>query len=219
MRVKIVTFYDDAMCAVGDVTRDINEQYATGHGYSFVCYRTRPDPNLNPSWNKLKVVQQEMGDYDWIFWLDADAVFVNKTRSLDDLFASTKKPMLVSSDTNGVCCGIFALRNCAWSVQLLTTWLFLGEMPLYSHRRFHSESRWEQDTFKALLSDFISVYSNVGVIPEDVIQNPDSAFCPDALIMHYWYSGLGRHADPILLALQALRENGGQYSPACRPPK
>lgn len=219
MRIKIAMLYDKAMSAVGDVTSDINERYAQGHSYDFVCYRSLPDPNIAPSWNKLRVLQQEMSSCDWIVWIDADAVFVNNQQSLQPLFDSSKRPMLVSSDADGVCCGIFALKNCAWSFQLLASWLFLGEMPMLAHRRFGCVQRWEQHTFKAMLGDYTNVYSNVGVIPEDIIQNPDSTFCPDALVMHYWYSGLDSKPDLILRSLQALRENGGQYTPACRPPK
>jgi len=219
MRIKIVTLYDDAMSAIGDVTCELNRHYAQSHGYDFVCYRSLPDPNLNPSWNKLRVIQQEIANCDWIFWIDADAVFVNRQRTLVDLFQSTVKPMLISSDSCGVCCGVFALKNCAWSVQLLATWLFLGEMSLASHQRFSSNQLWEQHTFKAILGDFNVIHENVDIVSDAVIQNPDSTFCPDALVTHYWYSGMGRRPVPIVAALQALRENGGQYTPACRPPK
>lgn len=220
MRVKIVTFYDEAMRAVGDATSAINRQYAEAHDYDFICHRIKLNTNLHASWNKLSMILGALNDCDWTFWIDADAVFVNNSKSLHDLLNNAQKPMLISAGPglpgiSEVCCGVFAIKACLWSVQFLISWLFLGNITARARERLDPIDRWEQDTFKIMLEDFSSIRDNVDIIPESIVQNPHSPFCPEALIMHYWYSGRGQYSEQILTPLNTLA-NLKRYTPECR---
>jgi hypothetical protein len=217
MRIKAVTLYDDNIKQFGDVVSSINKRYADANGYEFCVYRHKLMPKMHASWSKLRAMQQELDGCDWAFWVDADILFVNKATKLSELCERTSKSMLISSDSNGVCCGFFGLRNCAWSVNLLSAMIFLGEMYPRAYARLDPINRWEQNTFKSLLADYASVADGTDILSDAVVQNPDASFNPNALAFHYWYSGMSRPLDQMLDWLKAFEGAGDVYTPACRP--
>lgn len=187
--IKIVMMYDER-APHGAKTEAVNRANAIEQGYQFVCYRHMPHPDLNPFWNKFHVIEHELHDCDWLWWIDADAFFVRQSP-----LPGLERDIAFTTDWNGINSGVMAVRNCAWVQRLLQTWMFLG--PVRSDRIavFDDRQKEDQTTFKALSYLFKSVEQHVYQVPETIIQNPLSAFCASAIMLHTWAGWTGTKAN------------------------
>lgn len=71
-----------------EVTTEVNRKYAERHGYSFKCIKYRDDDLLDgfwATWLKIDVILKHLSSYDYICWIDADAIFFTE-EPLDFLF-------------------------------------------------------------------------------------------------------------------------------------
>jgi hypothetical protein len=183
MKIAVVMLYDDGRKDYGDYTSAKAEAYCNALGYTLIRYRSLLNPSLAPSWNKLLAVQQELHKYDWIFWMDADALILNHNTRLESFIEANtpEKEIIFSSEALGLCAGVFLVRNTPWATEFIRTVLFLGEEPAI-------HNLYEQTTIRSLYKLFPSVSSKIGFIAESAIQNHRSVFSPDAFMMHFWAS-------------------------------
>lgn len=183
MTFAIVMLYDHNRCDFGDLTSKVARQYCGAHGYRFKCYREILDTTRSPHWSKLVAMEQELGGADeWLLWLDADALIVQPRIRLQDIvssFANSNTDLIFSTDRNGLCSGVFFLRNTAWARSFLRAAYLMGEEPGCGHLH-------EQKTIETLWRSFPDIRAKIEFIPDNVIQNPESMFSPTAFIMHYW---------------------------------
>ena len=181
MKIGIVQLYDDRRQGYGNLTGGVAAAYCEAHGYTYVRYREMLDQSLIPTWNKLLAVKRELENFDWLLWLDADALIVNPHQRIEDVIAPYEagKEMLFSSDDMGLCAGVFFAKNTPWVPGFLDTVLLLGELPDCGHLH-------EQKTIRTLFNQYPKVQEKVGLIPDSIIHFPYSTFNPNAFIMHYW---------------------------------
>jgi len=208
-KFKVVMLYDDNRKNVADVSVPNIEAYCTKHGYELVKHTKLIDPALNGSWNKLKAVRQALEGADWVLWMDSDALVVDHDRTLASFVSEHCKatPFGVSTDYNGLCMGVFVIRSCPWSLQLLDTLLYLGEGHAAKMLVYDSHNRWEQNTVKCLNNYFPTVTAGLSFIPESEIQNPKSKFSSAAFIMHFW-AGSGGNPELAALKMQSTVRSG-----------
>jgi lipopolysaccharide biosynthesis glycosyltransferase len=83
--ICVVTAYDDAFTEVGDYTIPIKLAYCMKHKYDFRVYREGFDTSRHPSWSKILFIRETLKEYDWVFWIDADAVFTNHNIKVMDM--------------------------------------------------------------------------------------------------------------------------------------
>ncbi len=173
--------YDEGRREYGDFTSTLAREYCAKFGYTLFRHRELLDKSLAPSWNKLLAVQQHINDFDWVLWLDADAMILQQDTTLESIIAehSNAKDIIFSVDGSGLCAGIFLIKNTPWAKDFLKTILFLGEEPDCSFL-------YEQKTIHSLYNLYPSIKERVGIIPEALIQNHKSVFSPTAFIMHFW---------------------------------
>ena len=116
-----------------EVSSKINKQYADINGYDFKCivYDTKYN-NYWPTWIKVKAILECIHNYDYVFWIDADAIFMNNI-SLDFLMgkdiALTKG--LPTSDIDKTLTmtttGFMLIKNNEFSINLLNNLLDQAE--------------------------------------------------------------------------------------------
>ncbi|PWZ44890.1 putative glycosyltransferase 3 [Zea mays] len=111
--------------------------YCRLHGIDVVHNMAHLDPELTGYWSKLPLVRRLMlahPEVEWIWWVDSDAIFTDMAFELplsrydgrnlvihgypDLLF---EKRSWISLNA-----GIFLLRNCQWSLDLLDAWVPMG---------------------------------------------------------------------------------------------
>jgi hypothetical protein len=110
-----------------------NRRYAHKHGYEYLNISNISD--LPPQWMKvnlaLLVMRSGMGDGGLVVWLDSDAVIVDKSRRVEDVFSSLagSEGVFLASGASGLFgrgnadCGVFIVRACDAGRALLEDWM------------------------------------------------------------------------------------------------
>lgn len=141
--VAIVTssyiYPDDCMLPSARLSAENKRKYALKHGYSFVARSTEFAQQLirgdrKPVWGKLDVIEKVLPKYDWIFWLDMDAVIMNQNTTIESLltkfeneYEGGKKAFdeeidFIVAKPHGdpmINAGVFLFRNTPWSMNYL----------------------------------------------------------------------------------------------------
>lgn len=132
--IAVVTssyIYDYCMEPSGTRASLNKRSYADKHGYAFVArsrefaqQAMRPDQRRTV-WGKIDVIQKVLPKYDWVFWLDMDAVVMNSKQTIEGLLQrleindSTHFIIVRPGTDKMINAGVFLIRNSPWSFQFL----------------------------------------------------------------------------------------------------
>jgi len=149
-RICITTYYDSAFAPIGELCYQSIKRYADLHGMDVLLMDNvlsdRPAP-----WKKILVIKELFArGYEFVFWIDADAIFVDFTRSIESVIEAGKNLYLVKHkiDTNDVPnSGVFLIRNTVWSHAFLDA---IWEKREYIHHKW-----WEN----AAIIDILGYHS------------------------------------------------------------
>ncbi|KAG2187496.1 hypothetical protein INT44_005185 [Umbelopsis vinacea] len=141
--VAVVTssyiYPDDCMLPSARLAAKNKRQYALNHGYSFVARSTEfaqqaVRGDRKAVWGKIDVIEKVLPKYDWIFWLDMDAVIMNQNTTIESLLAKfesnyqggkaafDKNIDFIVAKPHGdpmINAGVFLFRNTPWSMKFL----------------------------------------------------------------------------------------------------
>ena len=121
------------ICVLSFATKDIafyaerifknNKAYAEKHGYDWKEYWSVKDESRPPAWSKIKYIEETLSQgYDWVFWIDADAVIMNHSidfaKFLDDNY-----DFILCKDAFSWNTGAWFIKNTPEALDLLKqTW-------------------------------------------------------------------------------------------------
>ena len=149
--------------------------YATRHGYAFRLYN-KIDIERPTSWSKVLALKSTMksGHFDWLLWLDSDALITNFETSLDEFLP--KGPdidMVVSRDCMNFNMGVFLLR-CSQSGLHLLEDIYSGS---HVTNDTIADSWWEQRSFIQLYETSESLPSRVLAVPQKSFNSYHDSDC------------------------------------------
>jgi len=132
LRIALLSFHDRGVRAdyetIGRTTEHRLRQYAQRHGYE-VHVHSKPIPSPDSilrmaSWNKVLMAIRYLSSYDWIMWIDADALVMNLDVRVEDLVAAAQpgQDLILTHDSRGINAGVWLMRNSSWSHAFLHTW-------------------------------------------------------------------------------------------------
>lgn len=89
--------------------------YADYYNYTLICDDYADIGDLGIGWHKNFQMKKYIKDYDYLFWIDADAMIMNYNVCLDIMFLllPSQYNILASNDPNGLNSGVMLLKNCA----------------------------------------------------------------------------------------------------------
>ena len=82
-KFALVTLYTDNIRRLAELTNPGKQDYCKKWGYDFVCQEGSLDPDRPPAWSKILLLRKLLDKYDWLFWLDADAMIMNPEIPMD----------------------------------------------------------------------------------------------------------------------------------------
>jgi lipopolysaccharide biosynthesis glycosyltransferase len=111
-------------------------RYAAARGY---------DLHVHGAHSKIKLLQRYLPEYDYVAWVDADALFTNFSLGFEDVFASKPyEDFFVARDGNGLNAGVMLFKQTARASALLDmVWQFEGD-----HNHMWQEQHALQQTLK-----------------------------------------------------------------------
>jgi len=135
MKIAVFQFYTSNV-ACGHYSETINEKYCNEKGYTYVCEKDNSKINTivegrSLHWGKVKLVQEVLNnnDFDYILFLDADAIISDFNQRIED-FIDSEYDMIFAEDIghhSSMNTGVFLSRNSEWTKNFFNTWWESGE--------------------------------------------------------------------------------------------
>lgn len=203
-RICILTSYTDHIrwdnygkCDYGDYASLNHHEYSNKHGYSYIKEIVKNDDytNWHPTWIKIDVLKKYLPLYDYVVWIDADAVFVNQDIKIEDLISDGIDlviPKLEMDRVSGnmwthTTTGFMIWKNSEWSNNMLNT--LWSEPKDYRFVFFHEQSRLDE-----LIYDKFTGEGGENILNKNVddIENPiklDNIIILPYSYHRYWEDG------------------------------
>ena len=130
LKIGIIVLYGKG--AVGEWGEDVMKQvldnryaYAKLHGYDVINANSVIDSSRPVAWSKLLAVKEYLPKYDYIMYIDMDAVIMEPSITAESLITaanagSEKSPdIIMQTDWNGPNTGIWFAKNTKWTNDFL----------------------------------------------------------------------------------------------------
>jgi hypothetical protein len=225
-RLCLATAYTSNFAVLGDMATATLGFYADAH-----CCAVHVNPSVHDfarptSWYKLQLIQQLFAEgYDWVLWVDADALFMRFEIDVRGVIEAEKHLYIVShdiphqqADQPVPNCGVLLIRNCQWSQDLLSD--------IWNSTQYIQHAWWENAALLHLLGFYgllgegenrpnADMLRHVAFIDTAWNSIPGVCSAPNPIIHHYAgmaheqrLAGMSRD---FMMSLQAA-ENAGLLS-------
>ena len=129
MKLAILTSYNSELKAMARWADYPKSRYCQKYGYVYIL--EKESGLAHPVWDKFWYCQKYLSNFDWIFWLDADATVANESIKLESLI-DPKFDFIVAHGVHQICTGAFFIKNCDWSFAFLDKlWSMMPENNRY----------------------------------------------------------------------------------------
>ena len=146
---KNVVWNNYGDCDFGKFAAEINLKYANKNNYSFICeILQEPLVDRQNTWIKINLIKKHLPNYDYVVWIDADAIFLKNIKIEDFLdddidLVISKNPL---SDTKIMytmtSTGFMIWKNSNWSTDTLN--FMWNNYSLYAFSHFHEQTALDQ---------------------------------------------------------------------------
>lgn len=134
MKIAVVAVYDAKYLEMAQITLFDNfKKYCLIHGYDFHPVFIHKENGRHPAWRKITATINVLktGKYDWVFYIDADCLFMNTTIKLesfvdDNYFliisginSAPEPKILNSAGYTAIMAAQFLIKNCQRSIDFL----------------------------------------------------------------------------------------------------
>lgn len=190
MNILVLQIFTEEIKEYTFYSTQINSAYCVDKGYTYKILKTFNEEK-HSSWKKLDFIREELESnisYDWIFLLDADAVFRNFDINLEDIVKNIKdKNIIVCDDIpNGglINCGAFFVKNDEESLIILNEWDRYGKEEGYNTFQY-----WEQDALRHILEAKTEIGSEfvhkIKILPNKTFNSYWQTIPEDNFIAHF----------------------------------
>ena len=196
-RICILTSYTDHIrwdnygkCDYGDYASLNHHEYSNKHGYSYIKEIVKNDDytNWHPTWIKIDVLKKYLPLYDYVVWIDSDAVFVNQDIKIEDLIndgVDLVIPKLEMDRVSGnmwthTTTGFMIWKNSEWSNNMLNT--LWSEPKDYRFTFFHEQSRLDE-----LIYDKFTVQGGENILNKNIDDIETLIKLENIIILPYSY--------------------------------
>lgn len=132
---------------MGKMCRRTLEKYAKTFGYHCEVSNRANLTGRHPSWMRILIIKDLFNrGYDYVMWVDSDALFVNFSNDIKNEIEEKKYLYLVAHNINGENTpnlGVFLIKNCKWSIDLLDK--------MWSLEKYINHKWWENAAFLKIL--------------------------------------------------------------------
>jgi len=139
LRVGIMTFYGGLDEEMKKASMKNKYEYARRHDYEVLVGDSEIDQSRPTAWSKFPIMMRYLPDYDYMMWIDADALFMNMSIKVEDLI-DFEHDLFLAKDESDIQTGVFIIKNSDFSLWWLQqgwaqTWLVTGIHPYKYEQR------------------------------------------------------------------------------------
>ena len=195
--IGIITSYTDHIrwdnygkCDYGDFSSLNQHEYANKHGYSYIKEIVKNDDyqNWHPTWIKIDVLKTYLPLFEYLVWIDADAVFVNQDVKIEDLISDDIDLILPKLEVDKISgnmwthttTGFMVWKNSEWSKNILD--LLWNEPKQFRFEFFHEQSRLDE-----ILYDNFTFDGGENILNKDIVDIETPIILNNIKILPYSY--------------------------------
>jgi len=127
MNICVIMFYDDAIKCYGDINYNINKLYCEKYNLNIILSNEKKYSNRHPAWERLPLMLDNISNFDYLIWIDADAFFYSDSNNIIDIISNNINfNFIFSTDIYGdnINTGLFIVKNSQYSIDFLTKWAY-----------------------------------------------------------------------------------------------
>ena len=173
MNVAVIMFYDEKIKEYGELTYFINKKYCEKFNLQIIVSNTPIYTNRHPAWERLPLILENIRNFDYLIWIDADAFFYNNIDNIVDVIKKNSEYNFIFSndkDNKNINTGFFIIKNTAYSIYFITIWAYDEEFyknnpyPIY----------WDQGVLMDMYSkNILEIKSNCIIFDYGILQTFD----------------------------------------------
>jgi hypothetical protein len=129
-------FYDDNIADYGKINYEINKKYCEKYNLEIILSNDKKI-NRHSAWERLPLLIDNISNYDYLIWIDADAFFYNDANNIVDIINDNINVNFIFSNdigNNNINTGVFIVKNSQYSIDFLNRWL--NDEDLYKNNSF-----------------------------------------------------------------------------------
>lgn len=221
MEIAVITLGTSHIRQYSQYAFDINRSYCEKQGYTYIQYNDILDQSRPASWSKIPIIKRHLNDFDWIMWIDADAIFFNHDTRIEERIDESANLILGKAcgdewsdnsltDYVNQNMGCFIIRGkCAWSTNLLNR--------IYSKTNRIDHRWWETQALNdIILEDDSEINSKIRILNQHLINGFEYRlysyfdFSTEQFIIHY--AGMSNDDREYCLKIRHKEMQDGKFS-------
>lgn len=154
MKIAVLQYFDDTFAPLIELSGPTHERYCKRHGYEYIGLKAADHGDRHPCWTKIRSLRAVLPNYDWVLYLDADALITNHDSCVTDITNFMgDRVMAICDDANGKNAGVLLVRNAPASLVLLDT---VWNVPAEQIPGGHANQLGEQSTLLAGINSVLT---------------------------------------------------------------
>ena len=120
-------FYDDNIKSYGKINYEINKKYCEKYNLEIILSNNKKVDNRHPAWERLPLLLDNISNFDYLIWIDADAFFYNDANNILDIITDNNNVNFIFSNdigNNNINTGVLIVKNSQYSIDFLNRWLY-----------------------------------------------------------------------------------------------
>ncbi len=145
----IISAYTENIKDYGEICEKSIINYVKENNYACKIYHDGFDKTRHPVWSKIKFVSNNINEYEYLLWIDADAIIANLEFKLESILEKDKE-LYICNDRMGINTGVFMIKSSSFSRDLMET--------IFEQRHFNGIAWQEQSALTYL---YTTNYNNL----------------------------------------------------------
>jgi hypothetical protein len=195
--IGIITSYtnhirwdDYGKCDYGDFASLNHHEYANKHGYSYIkkIVSNEDYQNWHPTWIKIDVIKTYLEIFDYVVWIDADAVFVNQEIKIEDLIDSNIDLVIPKLEIDRVSGNVWTSTSTGFMIWKNSDWSFNILNELWNNpKEFRFEYFHEQSRLDDLIHEQLLLPGGENILNKNINDIEHSVILGNIKILPYSY--------------------------------
>lgn len=132
LKIGVVMFYDETIESYGKINYEINKKYCEKYNIDIILSNNNKKyTKRHPAWERLPLLLENISNYDYLIWIDADAYFYIDANDITNIInIADNYNFIFSNDIgdNNINTGIFIVKNSQYSIDFLNKWAYDEEL-------------------------------------------------------------------------------------------
>jgi hypothetical protein len=165
-------FYDNNIKEYGEICYNINKMYCNKFNIDIVLSNNKKYNSRHSAWERLPLILDNISNYDYVMWIDADAFFYNDSGNILDIIQEYNNfNFIFSRDINttkdsDINTGFMIIKNSEYSINFIKRWAFDEELYKKNTRPYFWDQGVLQDMYRQNILDITknSIVLNYGLL-------------------------------------------------------